>query len=123
MPKIEILFKVNSYRMGFLRSPYHASFFTLDNNPLRPPSIILNHRIAQHHPHHPVEIKEPGDPKGDEDQDAPDDHVADRGDQVEIAAQLADRATLLVEHFGAVQHRAVEVIGKDEEREAEGDER
>lgn len=49
--------------------------------------------------------------------------MADRGDQVEIAAQLADRAALLVEHFGAVQHRPVEVIGKDQEREAEGDER
>lgn len=49
--------------------------------------------------------------------------MADRGDQVEIAAQLADRAALLVEHFGAVQHRAIDVIGKDQEREAEGDER
>lgn len=86
-------------------------------------SIILNHRIAQHNPHHPVEIKEPGNAEGDEDQDAPDYHVADRGDQVEIATQLADRAALLVEHFGAVQHRPVEVIGKDQQREAEGDER
>lgn len=86
-------------------------------------SIVLDHRIAQHDPHYPVEIKEPGDAEGDEDQDAPDDHVADRGDQVEIAAQFSDRAALLVEHFRPVQHCAVEVIGKDQEREAEGDER
>lgn len=49
--------------------------------------------------------------------------MADRGDQVEIAAQLADRAALLVKHFGAVQHRAIDVIGKDQQREAEGDDR
>lgn len=49
--------------------------------------------------------------------------MADRGDKVEIAAQLADRAALLVEHFRAVQYRPVEVIGKDQQREAEGNER